>query len=196
MVKISIKSNAAEVKKLMDHYWKQIPFATARALTWTAKEAQKDIIAHTKEAFTIRKSWLERGKFSVRVAPATKDNLVASIWNDAVWMMDHEEGALRTPAKRAFAIPTADVKRNKKELITPSNKPSRLKRSFILQTRSGIGILLKRFSKGLTKVMYVFKSRAKIEPRWKFVETGAASVQKNYVRLFEDSFNDAITNSK
>ncbi len=74
--------------------------AFAKALTFTAEKVQQQLVPHTEEQFTIRKPWLSRGKYSIRKTPATPDNLVASVWNDAPWLVGQEEGETRTPIRQ------------------------------------------------------------------------------------------------
>ena len=56
------------MQKYLSNIERQIPFATALALTKTAKEVQREEIAHIRSAFTVRGSWLrEGGKFGVGI---------------------------------------------------------------------------------------------------------------------------------
>ena len=118
-------------RKYLSNLEKQIPFATALALTRTAKEVQREEIAHIRTAFTVRGSWLrEGGRFGVGITPASKENLVAIVESRAPWLEDHEEGAMRTPEGAHFAVPQKDIRRTKTQVIARSQRPKALKRAF------------------------------------------------------------------
>jgi len=178
-----------ELKAKLKKQREEIPFATALALTKTAQDMQFDIIKETKKRFTIRKTWLEKGKYAVRITPANKRTLTAKVWNDAPWMQSFERGELRKPKRESFAVPTDQVKRNKRDIITRSNRPKQLTRSFKIRTRQGNEILLIRRGKKVVKYVYSLIKSAKINPQWKFVETGTRSARKNW----QKNINIALT---
>lgn len=91
--------------KYISNLEKQIPFATALALTRTAKEVQREEIAHIRTAFTVRGSWLrEGGRFGAGIVPALKENLVAVVESRAPWLEAHEEGTTRRSARRGERV--------------------------------------------------------------------------------------------
>jgi hypothetical protein len=179
---------------------RQIPFATALALTRTAKEVQREEIEHIRKAFTVRGSWLrEGGRFGVRITPATKDNLVAVVESRAPWLEAHEEGTVRTPEGTHFAIPQKDIRRTKTQVIARSQRPKALKRSFKIETMRGVPLLLQRVGRGkrsILRVMYQLAGRAKIAPRLRFFETGRAVVDKVWRRIFSEALERAIRTAR
>jgi len=180
---------------------KQIPFATALALTRTAKEVQREEIAHIRSAFTVRGSWLrEGGKFGVGIFPASKENLVAVVESRAPWLEAHEEGMTRTPAGAHFAIPQKDIRRTKSQVIAKSQRPKALKRAFKVETKAGrVPLLLQRIGRGkssILRIMYQLTGRAKIEPRLRFFETGKVVVEKVWRRIFSEALDRAIRTAR
>lgn len=84
--------------------------ALAKSLTFTAEKVQQQLVPHTEEQFVIRKNWLSRGKYSIRKTPATIDNLVSTVWNDAPWLVGQEEGETRVPQRsKELAVPTKQL---------------------------------------------------------------------------------------
>ncbi len=179
---------------------KQIPFATALALTRTAKEVQREEIVHIRTAFTIRGSWLrEGGRFGVGITPATKENLVAVVESRAPWLEAHEEGTTRTPEGSHFAIPQKDIRRTETQVIARSQRPKALKRAFKVETMRGVPLLLQRVGRGkrsILRVMYQLTGRARIVPRLRFIETGKAVVERAWQRIFSEALERAIRTAR
>ncbi len=179
---------------------KQIPFATALALTRTAKEVQREEIAHIRTAFTVRGSWLrEGGRFGVGIIPASKENLAAVIESRAPWLEVHEEGTTRTPEGAHFAIPQKDIRRTKTQVIARSQRPKALKRAFMIETKKGVPLLLQRVGRGkrsILRVMYQLTGQARIDPRLRFMETGRAVVERVWRRIFSEALDRAIRTAR
>ena len=187
-------------RKYLSNLEKQIPFATALALTRTAKEVQREEIAHIRTAFTVRGSWLrEGGRFGVGITPASKENLVAIVESRAPWLEDHEEGAMRTPEGAHFAVPQKDIRRTKTQVIARSQRPKALKRAFKVETKRGIPLLLQRIGRGkrsVLRVMYQLTGQARIAPRLRFVETGKAVVERVWRRMLAEALDRAIRTAR
>jgi hypothetical protein len=200
-VEIKVNIQGLEATKLhISNLEKQLPFATALALTRTAKEVQRAEIAHICSAFTVRGSWLrEGGKFGVGITPASKQDLVAVVESRAPWLEAHEEGTTRTPTGSHFAIAQPEVRRTKTQIIAKSQRPKALKRAFKVQTKKGIPFLLQRIGRGrrsILRVMYQLTGKAKIEPRLRFVETGRAVVERAWKQIFAEALDRAIRTAR
>lgn len=173
---------------------RQLPFATARALTMTAADAQKQIRAEMPNKFTIRRPWVLQG---VRTERATKQNLTAWVYHKDAYMPRQETGGTKVgkPGGGNFssddlpvasgrrvrkvsgrvAVPTQNVLRTKRELIRKSDTPQGLgTKAFVIEGRNGTQLLARRFAKGKRaglRVLYVLKPRTYIKPRWGFADT-------------------------
>ena len=81
MISINVKSNVKQFTKgLRRIEKKQIPFATARALTWTAQDAQKWLIKKIPSIFNVNKKWwLKQQPTGIKIKPAKKNDLVSSV---------------------------------------------------------------------------------------------------------------------
>lgn len=108
-LKWNVTSNVREFVKYLDNAQKkQVPFATARGLTWTAKAAQKDLQEAMPETFKVtRKWWLEQQPTGIKVKPAKKAELQADVYTRAYFAFLQEEGGIKLPFRgRGILIPT------------------------------------------------------------------------------------------
>lgn len=179
---------------------RQLPFATAVALTKTAQEAQKEVVDGLGDKFTIRTGWAKpSNKFGIKIKAAKKTNLVAEVGTDADWLEKFETGKDKLPRGRNLAIPTANVRRTKRDLIQKSQRPNalRAKRTFVLKTRSG-NVLFQRKFKGKRAqlvALYNLEKRARIRrnsPVYQPVKKIVVRVfGKNFARAYADALRSA-----
>ena len=149
---------------------KQFRFALASTLTAVAKEAQKEVVKAIDNrqggAFTVRNNWTaQSNKFGVKVQPATKTDLSATVGTAADWLIPHEEGEDKTPTKgKHIAVPTKRVRRTKRDIISRAQRPRNLKRSFIVLRKDGDLWLYMRSTKKRYPIvaMYKLTGRARI----------------------------------
>lgn len=145
---------------------RNLNFGHAVGLTKTAKEGQEAVKAEQKQRFTIRNKWQDFGPFAIRIKPATRDNLKAEIGTAADFLLAHEEGRDKTPRGANIAIPTDQVRRNKKLIIPKGQRPKGLgAKVFVLQTKKG-PVLAQRIKKGKRKgliVLYGLEKKARIK---------------------------------
>lgn len=189
---------SAMVKKFgsFDEMNKQIRFATAVALTKTAKQAQTAAITSLKNNFTIRNNWIEPGnKLGIRITPARKDNLTAEVKTAADFLKKFETGEDKLPRGKRLAIPTANVRRNKKDIIPRGLRPSALrdKRTFVLETKSGPVLFQRKFKGKRSQIvaLYNLESKARIKKRPSFYAPVDNAVRAN----FNSNFNEAVANA-
>lgn len=136
---------------------KQIKFATAKSLTVTVKDAQKEILKGLPQNFTLRTNWAQpSNKFGIKIKAATKANLTASVGTDAPWIEPHETGGRITPRrskKMALAVIGSLVRPTIQTKISKRNTPKQLLQSgnaFIMTDRKGrTGVYV--FRKGLSR---------------------------------------------
>ena len=77
-MQISVRSNTDEIVRQMRAFGsREIPFATARALTWTAKDAQAAEVEELPKVFDKPTRYTLR---SIYIVPATKAKLSARVW--------------------------------------------------------------------------------------------------------------------
>jgi hypothetical protein len=179
---------------------KQTIFATAVALTATAKDAQNAVIDELPKTFTIRGGWSQpSNKFGIKVKTAKKSDLTAVVGTMADWLELHESGGTKTPRGANIAIPTTNVRRNKKEIIVRSNRPRNLPKAFILTTKAGNKVIFTRKGRGKKKTLvalYNLEPRANIRKQSTFYEPIQKAVDKNLHKNFEQALIKALKTAK
>lgn len=117
---------------------KNVKFGIAVGLTKTAKDGQSASQNSIRSTFTVRGNWWQQSnRFGIRITPAKRDDLVAEVKTAADWLAIHETGGLKHPRGRNLAVPTENVRRNKRQIIPKAQRPRNLKEAFVLNTRKG-----------------------------------------------------------
>jgi hypothetical protein len=134
---------------------KQVNFGTAVGTTKTAKEGQAASRKSLRSNFTIRNQWPEVGPLSIKIKPATKTDLTAMIFTNADFLIPHEEGKPKLPRGTSLAVPTDQVRRNKRAIIPRGQRPKGLAgKVFVLKTKHG-PVLAQRLKRGKRKGLVV-----------------------------------------
>lgn len=198
MIPISIKQvlrppSAAEI-------YKQTTFGIAVGLTNTAKEAQKEVQSSIKSTFVTRGTWYEQSnRFGIKVKPATKTNLQAEVGTAADWLIPHETGQDKKPRGQNIAVPTDQVRRNKRLIIPRAQRPKGLAgKAFVLQTKHG-PVLAQRLMKGKRKglvVLYGLESRVKIRKQSTFYVPIEQVVKRSLHRNIGEGITRAFATMK
>lgn len=185
---------------LNDLQKKQIPFATAKALTDTANQARDEIVKHLQDKFTLRTAWWKpRTRYGINVQAAKKTSLTAEVFTRAPWMALQETGGMKTPRGRNIAIPSSFVKRSKRDLITQANRPRNLKNSFIARSKSGQETIFQRIGRGRDRTirpMYFLEKRAQIEPAFQFAQTAQRVANERWAKNFAKAIDFALRTAK
>lgn len=198
---------------------KQIQFATAKSLTKTAQEVQQAVRADMPQRFTIRRQWVVKG---IRIVPATKTNLTATVYSKDPFMERQEAGGLKfgspgggdfssaslpqtggrraRPAMGRVAVPTNKVLRSKSEIIRKSDLPQGLgAKGFVIGKPGDTQYLARRFAKGKRaglQLLYVLKRSTKVKPRLGLREIGERVVQNRFGEIFSEALEQAIATAR
>lgn len=195
MLNTRVKVNVRDALKGMnDLAVKQIPFATARALTWTAQEAQKQERRELPHLFTLRNNFL---KNSVGITAATKTNWTSmvgfktSAGRSTDFMELQEEGGIKTPRGRVIAIPVK-ARRNKKDLIPKAQRPKAAlkKKNVFIGEPNGwpLGIYQRQGRHNLV-MLFRLVPAAGIKKRLEMEKTVDRVVKERFSRLFNLSLD-------
>jgi hypothetical protein len=223
MIKIEIKGLNETIKYLDDIAKKQLPFATAKALTMTAQDVQKKMIEVMPERFTVRSGWYRSGPFAFKIKAATKSNLQAEVYTNAPWMSIQESGGEKMPlaGRKMIAIPTRGSRPNKKQLIPEHLRPAFLLHGQIGHTQSKskrkrlkwgkmryassafigkvkddrLGIWMTEPS-GKLKLMYQLESMADVDARLMFKQTAKRIVDEKFNQNFGTAFKETMRSAK
>jgi hypothetical protein len=206
MIKMNVESNIKAFTRRLDKiHRRQIPFATARALTWTAKEAQAAIQNQIPIIFKVsRKWWLAKQPTGIKIRPATKIEPVAAVYTQAYFADLQERGGTKIPFKgRGLLVPTEQVPKygrksgGAKKVMTGKKIIRKGGRSdgdpIVTMPNSVKGIFRRRGKKRLPiERLYTFAESALIHPRMNFRKLAAFVAKKEFDRQFKKSLSMAM----
>lgn len=180
---------------------KQLPFAIAKGLTQTAKDAQSEILSELPNKFTIRGTWSNpRNKFGVKIKPATKTKQTASVGTNADWLKLQETGGVKIPKGENIAIPTENVRRTKRQIIQRSQRPKALrgKRDVVLKTNRGAVLFQRKYKGKRSKLvaLYNLEPRARIRRVSPIIEPATRTVRSRLKPNFMNAFSEAMKSAK
>lgn len=152
-VKIDVSGDIAGVVTLP----KQINYATAVALTKTAKAGQSLSVKILKARNIVRGNWWEQGrKYGIKVQTAIPTRLTAVIYTNADWLLEEEgfHGGVKTPDRHAGSLANPDIEHTRHGLRNPVkknekarsllNRASRTKAFKIVSKKGGYTLILQR----------------------------------------------------
>ncbi len=155
---------------------RNLNFGHALGLTQTAKEGQSAVKSSLKNTFIIRNKWPDIGPFSIKIKPATRSDLQSEVFTNAYWLEHHETGRdRRGRGGGRLAVPTENVRRNKRQIIFRSQRPQALRsggKSFVLRTKRG-PVIFQRVGRGKRKklsALYGLEDSVKIRKRSTFYD--------------------------
>jgi hypothetical protein len=210
MIEFNLKSDVKRLtRKLNAIQRRQVPFATARALTWTAKAAQGDLQAHMPVVFNVtRKWWLAKQPTGIKIKPATKATPIALVYTGAYFAGLQEEGGVKHPFKgRGLLVPTDKVPKygrragGAKKVLAGKKI---LRRGgvaggdpIVRMPNGCLGVFRRRGKKRLPiDRLYSFKGEAHIPARMNFRAYAAKMVQREFAKIFEKSLSMAIKSAR
>jgi len=160
-----------------------VRFVTAKMLTNVAQVAQGKIKKHIKSTFVLRKPNFEK---SIKVRPATKQTLQASVYTMAGFATLQQTGGKQTAKTGRLAVPRYsdlhDVKAGRK-----SNAPG----TFLLKLQSG-GIAIAQRKQKEIKVLYYLKNFAYMPKRFNMLEIGEETALSEIPRLFSENLQQVM----
>jgi len=171
-----------------------MPFAIAMALTHTAKDAQKRLIADLPAHFTIRDKWVSRG---IRIVPARKNDPVAEVGSKDAFMARQAIGGVKEGKDGMVAIPIA-ARANPRRKTRPSKWPKALLRKdrhFIGSAAGKLGVW-KKSKRGRLKLMWLLREKVNIPARWPFLDTVSDVVRKEWHRNAWKALERAVKTAK
>jgi hypothetical protein len=193
---LGMRTNAGHVAALMDDgARRQLPFATARAMTWLAKDGQMAVRRKMPTQFTLRNRFTLQ---EVRITPANKQTLTAEVGSSdrSGYMRRQQDGGIKTPRGRHIAVPV-NARRGKTGIIRRANRPGALMEKpnhFIAQIGQTYG-LWSRQKRGV-KLMYHLIKSAQVDDRYHLDDTVTHTVASRYGRVMQHSLDDALRTAK
>ena len=177
---------------------RNLRFGVAMGLTETAKQGRKAVQGSIRGTFTVRGTWWrEENKFGIKIKAAKRDDLSAEVRTMADWLVPHEKGGTKTATRGGrLAVPTDNVRRNKRDIITRANRPSALrgKRTFVIKTSKG-DVLFQRKYKGKRSFitpLYNLEPRVQIRRQSTFFQPIQTTVNRRLTRNIFAGMNKAM----
>ena len=199
MFRLDVRTNLDQYSRDLDDLARtQLPFAEARTLTLTARDARDDVRKGLGNKFVLRSKWVERGIQSVS---ATKQLPVAMVGSRDWFMADQEEGGRRRPLTGMHRAAPLGVRTSPRQRITKAKRPPRLlaKRRFFLQRlargrHKGQFAVMRRVSRSRypLQVLYLLERETKIRPKFRFRETVERTVDRRLSQNFGRSLARAL----
>lgn len=179
---------------------KQLRFGTAKGLTETAKQGPAAVVGALKGTFTLRGTWFNQNmRHGIKITPATKINLKSEVKTTADWLEPHEIGKDKTARGGSVAVPTDQVRRNKRAIIPKAQRPRGLgEKVFVLMTKHG-KVLAQRLKKGKRKgliVLYGLEKSVKIRKQSTFFEPIKKVVDRRLVKNIRDGIDFALKTAR
>lgn len=193
-VQVTKKPNFSSIQK-------NIRFGVAVGLTKTAKDGQTAVLDSLKSTFELRGSWFNPGnKFGIKIKGANKTNMEAQVRTLADWLVLHETGGVKRPRGENLAIPTENVRRNKRLIIPRGQRPAALrnKRTFVLHTKRG-KVLFQRKYKGKRSqivALYNLEPRARIRKESTFFAPIRNVVNRSLMRNITAEVKKALASAR
>lgn len=175
MAIIKLELSSSDNDKLMTLCEKDVLFTAAKSLTQTAQKAQEQIQQHLHSTFVLRKPNFEK---SIKVRPATKETLQASVYTMAGFATLQQTGGRRIAKTGRLAIPQYDDLREIKA-VRKTNQPE----SFLMNLKSGGLVIARRKNKDI-EILYHIKNVALVPKRLQMLEIGTETAQKEFPRIF------------
>lgn len=195
---ITIKVDTTGIDKLVKQLQaqaRQIPFATAKALTYTARDARQDVMDRMPQIIDRPTPFTLRG---IGYKPANKANLTAEVFIrdvQATYLAKLIKGGTETPKKRALVEP-ATIRLNQYGNL-PRGALDRLRgrKDTFAANINGVGGIWKRQGKGV-KLLVKFEQKREVKKRFDFAAIVAASVAKRWPAHFERALRDAMASAR
>ncbi|WP_342270483.1 hypothetical protein [Rickettsia endosymbiont of Orchestes rusci] len=183
--------------KHLEHYMndlekKQLPFATSLALNKIALLSQERICKAIPRIFNNSRNWWDRRqRTGIKVEFATKYIRSSAVYTRAHFAGIQEEGGIKKPySGKLIAVPTANV-------------PKKLRASNALRKEEGnknifkLGkSIYKRLGNKRLQRLYTLTPKANIKPRFGFKNMAVSTFNKQFDRVFTESFNYALDTAK
>lgn len=177
---------------------KNIDFGTATGLTKTAQDGQKAVRGALKGTFTMRTNWDQpAGRFGIRIKTAKRDDLSAEVRTQADWLIPHETGEDKKARGGRVAVPTENVRRNKRMIIPKAQRPAALrgKRTFVVKTRRGDVIFQRKYKGKRSRIeaIYGLERSVKIKKQSTFNEPITKVVNRRLLANIETGIHKALS---
>lgn len=178
MAAINLSFETGDGTRLLALCEKDVRFVAAKSLTQTAQEVQTAVRSHIREAFVLRRPNFEK---SIKVRPATKQNLEATVYTMAGFAALQQTGGKQTARSGRLAVPQYN---NLKQI--KAGRRTNTAGSFLLRLKSGGHAIASRAG-GEFRILYYLKSLAYTPKRLNMLEIGEDVSARRFPLIFRDN---------
>lgn len=196
--KIEVRDNLVDFeRKLTKLEKKDLPFATAVALTRTMQDAQTSIIRAIPHIFrTTKKWWLKQQPTGVKIRGANfrAAKLTASVFTKAYFAALQEDGGIKTPHRgKLLAVPTASVPKSRRK-SGGARKTMNLKKA----VANRWGIYLKKGGKKNPRLekQFTWAKQAVVPARFGFKAIAAKVTRRRFRQHLDRELAKAVAKTK
>ena len=212
MVTLSIRTNAKPAKQFLTNLQKkQIPFATARAITQTLQVAKVDVLKQLDKDIDRPTPFTRRG---FRILPANKRTLRGLLFimpKQADYLKYQIFGGARLPKGQALALRPAKpgpggIRLNRYGNVPPSQQArALLAKGAFSATINGVAGIWQAPKKTKTgkirkgsrmRLLLAYERQAVYTPRYRFFERGQNSIRVHFPDIFAKSFRNAVLTAR
>jgi hypothetical protein len=196
MVIINVKTNIdAVIQQLDRRVWKQVPYATARALTATAKDVQRALTEAIPQVFDRPTPFTQR---AIGMTWATKNTLRSKVFIKDVqagYLRLQVSGGTEFPKKRALVVP-AGVALNAYGNMTRNKLRSLLNRKDVFSGRvRGVPGIWQRVG-GRVKLLIAYEPQARYQARFSFLAIAKRTVARTLLPNFRSALAAAMRTAR
>lgn len=204
-VGVRVETNLPEFQRwITGAMRRQIPFATALALTRVAKLAREDVVEGLPGRFTVRGPKLGQ---SIRNSSASKSSwphVQSSVYTLAEALELQEEGGTKRPRGKNLAIPGEGVRPTKETKIPKRKRPKNLLlgKAFLATLTSGrnagADAILQRVGRERypLRVAYILRPAAEVKARLGFEATVRRRVELSLSLEFHRAMEQAFAGAR
>ena len=196
MITIKIDTSGIDrLKAQLQERARQIPFAIAKALTDTARDARQDVMDRLPSVIDRPTPFTLRG---IGYRPANKVNLTAEVFIrdvQATYLSKLIKGGTETPKRRALIEP-AEIRLDRYGNL-PRSALARLRgrKDTFSANINGIGGIWKRQRNGV-KLLVKFEQQREVKKIFDFERSVRESVARRWQRNFDRALADALRTAR
>lgn len=197
MITFTVKDDIAAVVRQIDaQFSRQVPFATAKALTETAKEVQRAITDELPRVFDRPTPFTQRG---VGMTWATKANLTSKVFLKDVqrdYLALQVTGGTRTPKRKALVVPAAIGLNPYGNLPRGKIKSLLARKDVFSGSVRGVGGIWQRTRGGGLKLLVAYEQKTIYRQRFPFGALAQKTIERRLLPNFRAAMASAIASAR
>lgn len=197
MITVNVRVDITRaLSKMKDIAQNQVPFATALALTNTAKQVQSVLTAKLDESFDRPTPFTKRAIGTERATKAQLSSRVFIKRDQLKYLTWGIDGGTRMPAKSAIPMPV-DVPLNQYGNMTRNKLRQLLSRRDVFSAKvNGVGGIWQRKPNDKLVLLVAWKPKANYKKRYPFFELGTSTARAVFPAQFRAAIDQALRSAR